>query len=124
MSYVTVTYYKDTFKGVMESLDNEELQVKLDLASIDIDSLTYNRIIDFDGLTDFQKEKVRMAVCLHADFSYQYGSLFDSPLSGYSAGSVSVSFNNEAIADQNGITTSQRAFSILKQTGLAVRLFI
>lgn len=40
------------------------------------------------------------------------------PLSGFSAGSTSVSFNAEKV---NGITTTQEVLNYLKQTGLTCR---
>ena len=40
------------------------------------------------------------------------------PLSGFTAGSTSVSFNAEKV---NGITTTQEVLNYLKQTGLTCR---
>lgn len=118
MSYVDKTYYNNSFGGVI--LPEEHIENKLKRASDQIDTLTYNRIvgIGFDNLTEFQKDKVKKAVCIHAEFIEQYGSYIDMPLSGFSAGSISISFNAEKV---NGITTTQEVLNYLKQTGLTCR---
>lgn len=118
MSYVDGVYYKANFEGNI--LPYEGINSKLDRASDQIDTLTYNRIvrIGFDNLTEFQKDKVRKAICIHAEFIEQYGDYIDTPLSGFSAGSTSVSFNTNKV---NGITTTQEVLNYLKQTGLTCR---
>ncbi|MDP4144493.1 MAG: hypothetical protein Q8936_08435 [Bacillota bacterium] len=118
MAYVDAAYYKDTFEGTI--IPDEQLPNKLSRASDQIDSLTYNRIvgIGFDNLTPFQQVKVKKAVCIHADFVEQYGAYIDMPLSGFSAGSISVNFNAQKV---NGVTTTQEVLNYLKQTGLTCR---
>ncbi|MFT8347689.1 hypothetical protein [Clostridium saccharoperbutylacetonicum] len=116
--YANEIYYKNTFKSSV--IPDDELANKLERASDQIDSLTFNRIVGkgFDNLTEFQQDKVKKAVCLHADFVEQYGEYIDMPLSGFSAGSISVSFNANKI---NGITTTQEVMNYLNQTGLTCR---
>ncbi|NRT88108.1 hypothetical protein [Clostridium beijerinckii] len=116
--YTDETYYKDTFKGSI--ISDDELANKLERASDQIDSLTFNRIVGkgFDNLTSFQQDKIKKAVCLHADFVEQYGEYIDMPLSGFSAGSISVNFNANKV---NGITTTQEVINYLNQTGLTCR---
>ena len=118
MSYVDSTYYKDIFGGTI--LPDEGIENKLERAGDQIDTLTYNRIVGkgFNNLTEFQQDKIQKAVCIHAEFIEQYGSYIDMPLSGFSAGSVSVSFNAQRV---NGITTTQEVLNYLKQTGLTCR---
>ena len=118
MSYVDSTYYKESFGGAI--IPEDSINRKLERASNQIDTLTYNRIvgIGFDNLTEFQKDKVKKAVCIHAEFIEQYGAYIDTPLSGFSAGSTSVSFNTNKV---NGITTTQEVLNYLKQTGLTCR---
>ena len=118
MSYVDSTYYKETFGGNI--LPEVSIERKLERASDQVDILTYSRINakGFDNLTEFQKDKVKKAICIHAEFIEQYGSYIDMPLSGFSAGSISVSFNAEKV---NGITTTQEVLNYLKQTGLTCR---
>lgn len=125
MAYVDVDYYKNTFKGSIIQSDSVELERRLKKASRDIDGLTYNRITKkgFDNLTNFQKEIIKESVCMHADFDFQFGGLIESPLSGYTAGTTSVSLRDLNISGQNGIATSRSTFNLLKQSGLTVRLF-
>lgn len=122
--YVDSQYYKDTYSGV--TISDDVLEQRLIMASHDIDSLTYNRIlkVGFDNLTNFQKEIIQKSVCLHADFLHQYGEFLDLPISSYSAGSTSVGFKELKIEGQNGVATTHRVFTLLKQTGLTVRLFL
>lgn len=115
MSYVDQEYYNN-FSGLI----TEKLDSKLEKATDQINSLTYNRIIGigFDNLTEFQQDKIKKAVCIHADFIEQYGEYINMPLSEFTAGSISVSFNAEKI---NGVTTTQEVLNYLKQTGLTCR---
>lgn len=115
MCYVDEAFYK-SFSGLI----TENLSGKLEKATDQINALTYNRVvgIGFDNLTEFQKDKIKKAICLHADFMEQYGEYIDMPLGGYSAGSVSVNFNAQKI---NGVTTTQEVLNYLKQTGLTCR---
>ena len=54
MSYVDSTYYEENFKGTI--IPSEGIENKLERASDQIDTLTYNRINGkgFDNLTSFQ----------------------------------------------------------------------
>jgi len=115
MTYVDPAFYND-FSGLI----TDKLNAKLEKATDQINSLTYNRIIGigFENLTPFQQDKVKKAVCLHADFIEQYGEYINMPLSGFSAGSISVSFNAQKI---NGVTTTQEVINYLNQTGLTCR---
>lgn len=115
MEYVDETYYS-TFSGLI----TDGLTNKLEKATDQINSLTYNRIVGmgFDILTPFQQDKIKKAICIHADFIEKYGDYIDMPLSGFSAGSISVNFNGNKI---NGVTTTQEVMNYLKQTGLTCR---
>lgn len=118
MVYVTDEYYKNTYGGTV--IPDTELTKQLDKASDQIDSMTFNRIVGkgFDSLTSFQQDKVKKAVCVHADFVYQYGPYLDMPLTGYSAGSISLSFKS---VEAGGIKTSEDVSNLLKPTGLTDR---
>lgn len=115
MTYVDETYYS-AFSGLI----TEGLTNKLEKATDQINSLTYNRIVGmgFDILTPFQQDKIKKAICIHADFIEKYGEYIDMPLSGFSAGSTSLSFSANKI---NGITTTQEVLNYLNQTGLTCR---
>lgn len=117
MSYVDSTYYIEVFEGeILQGSINK----KLERASEQIDTLTYNRIVSkgFDNLTEFQRDKIKRAICIHAEFIEKYGDYIDIPLNGFSAGSTSISFNANKV---NGITTTQEVLNLLKQTGLICR---
>jgi len=115
MAYVDEAYYS-SFSGLI----TDRLLSKLEKATDQINSLTYNRIVGvgFDNLILFQQDKIKKAICIHADFMEQYGEYIDMPLSGFSAGSISVNFNAQKV---NGITTTQEVINYLKQTGLTCR---
>ena len=119
MSYVDESYYKNEYGGNI--ISDKEIKQKLNKASDQIDTLTYNRIvaIGFTNLTEFQKDKVKKSICYQADFMAQYGDYLDMPLSGYSAGSISLSF--KAQEGGGGIKTSPEVQNLLKATGLTSR---
>ena len=119
MSYVDEEYYNTHSKIISDNLNN-----KLEKASDIINSMTFNRIgTGFFNLTEFQQDKIKKAVCLQADFIEQYGEYINMPLSGFSAGSISVTINNNAVMNVNGIITSNEVYNLLKQTGLTCRSF-
>ncbi|WHH58481.1 hypothetical protein [Petroclostridium sp. X23] len=116
--YADVNYYKDVYKGTL--IPDGLIEQKLEKAADQIDSMTYNRIAvaGFDNLTPFQQEKIKKAVCAQADYTYQYGDYLNMPLSGFSAGSTSMSFKGvEAV----GVKTSDEVINYLKVTGLTWR---
>lgn len=120
MSYVDSDYYKQHCNVIIDDIDN-----KLEKASDQIDSITFNRIVGtgFSNLTEFQQNKIKKAVCLQADFMEQYGEYINMPLSGYKAGSISMTINNHAVKNVNGVTTSNEVYNLLMQTGLTCLSF-
>jgi hypothetical protein len=118
MAYATEQDYEQYGSGVIPA---DKLEQVLDRASDEVDILTFSRIIGrgFGSLTPFQQQRVIKAVCQHADFSYQYGDYLNMPLSGYGAGSISMSFKAEQGA--GGIQTSSSVLNLLKATGLTDR---
>lgn len=100
-----------------------EVEARLRSACRDIDSLTFNRIVaaGFASFTVFQQDLIKEAVRLHADFCYDNAELLDSPLSSYSIGSVSMSFDRSKIVTVGGVTTSSEVYNLLMQTGLCYR---
>lgn len=113
MAYVDSDYYKNTYKGNI--IPDDELDNKLDLASDDINSLTYNRIIGigFDNLTPFQQDKIKKAVCIQADFLYEYEDYINLPVNSYTAGSLNLNFGSS-----KGVKMPDSVIHYLKQTGL------
>lgn len=118
MAYATEVEYQQYGDG---SIPAEELPKALEQASDQIDALTYNRIVagGMAGLTAFQRTRVVKAVCQQADFFHAYGDYLTFPLSGYSAGSVSLSF--KAVQGAGGIQTTEAVTSLLAATGLMSR---
>lgn len=112
-SYVTSTYYKDTYHGTL--IPDSKLTSYLGKASDAIDQKTYSRIIaiSFDELTSIQQYNVQMAVCTHADDLY---AVADTPngVSSYNINGVSMSFKNKS-------EISSQAMGYLNVTGLNFR---
>lgn len=115
MSYVDVEYYKNEYGGTI--IADKELKQKLSRAKDQIDTLTYNRIIGlgFENLSLFQQDKIKKAICLQADFITQYGDYINLPVSSFSIGSTSLSFDSNIV---NGITTTKEVINYISQTGL------
>lgn len=114
--YVDSEYYTDTFKG--KTIPVDDVNSYLLKASEKIDDLTFNRIvkIGFNNLTDFQKEKVQRAVCLHADCIYENGTEMGQ-ISSYSVLDISVSVDNKNSTEAKyGVNND--TYNLLKQTGL------
>ena len=126
-AYADVYYYMN-HSGAWADGDPYALEPALEhslcLASDAVDALCYGRIrkVGFANLTEFQQEKVKKAVCLHAKFLLTYGDLLDSPLSSYGINGVSMSFDASKVVTQGGVTTNQAVMQQLRQSGLATRL--
>lgn len=104
-------------------LSEQQITSYLQAASVDVDSMTFNRITacGFDALTDFQKEKVSRAVCRQADFRFQNAEMFESPIASYSLNGASVTFDTKRLISIGDAVTSADIYSELKQSGLCVR---
>ena len=70
-----------------------------------IDLLTYNRIVDFDALTDAQK-----CVILR--------EMLASPLKSYSINGVSMAFGGDGLRNIAGVTVPSDVYSLIVSTGL------
>lgn len=122
MSYADLNDYSDM--GLPGIGSEDALVPLLEQASDDVDALCYGRIrkAGFSNLTEFQQEKVKKAVCLHAAFLHAYGEELSSPLSSYGINGVSMSFSADRTVIQGGVTTNNAVMTQLRQSGLAVRL--
>ncbi|MGM1047605.1 MAG: hypothetical protein ACQEXX_15830 [Bacillota bacterium] len=118
MAYATTEDYELYGDGLIPT---DQLEKALDRASDQIDRLTYNRIVacGFDNLTPFQRTNVVKAVCQQTDFIYKYGDYLTMPLSGYSAGSTSMTF--KAVTGAGGVQTTEVVIDLLMPTGLSNR---
>ena len=94
----------------------------LEESSININKACYGRIegMGFDTLTSYQQGLIKRAVCTQADFMAIYGEFIDSPMSGFSAGSISMSFKDTA-KSFGGALISNKALWYLDSTGLLSR---
>jgi vacuolar-type H+-ATPase subunit I/STV1 len=114
--YVDKEYYQNTFKG--NKISEEEIDSYLLKASEKIDELTFNRIvaIGFDKLTDFQKEKIQRAICLHADYIFEFGTEMGQ-ISSFSVLDINVSIDNKNSIEAK-FGTNKEIYNLVKQTGL------
>lgn len=114
MMYASADYYKNDWCG--DTIPDVELSKYLTRASAKIDVATYNRTADFENLSDYEKNKVRQAVCAEADALYTYGEN-DVNIASYSIGDVSVS-----MGDNPDVLTSAIAIQYLNLTNLTSRI--
>lgn len=119
MTYVDYQYYKNEFKG---SLDEAEALKLLEESSDEVDKLTYGRIRrkGFDNLTEYQQRLIKKAVCYQAEFINKYGEYLNMPISGFSAGDISLTFNKDN-QGAGGVIADKKTLDYLSQTGLTVR---
>ena len=102
----------------------QEIDEYLELSQEKIDSITYNRIVSigFDNLTDFQKEKVKKAVCIQADYIKEHGfnDEEDNDISSYSVLDISVNVKDSSSKETKAskLHMSERAYNLIHQTGL------
>ena len=124
--YVNKEYYSNEFNG--NKIPDKEIEKYLKLAQEKIDSITYNRIIavGFDNLTEFQKEKIKEAICYQAEYIYTngYNSEDNRDITSYSVLDISVSVDNsnsnKTIAQKNNM--SEMAYDYIHKTGLDSKL--
>jgi hypothetical protein len=124
--YVSEKYYSNEFNGV--KLPDDETEKCLKLAQEKIDSITFNRIvaIGFDNLTEFQKEKIKEAICYQAEYIFEngYNNENNRDISSYSVLDISVSKDNsnsnKTIAQKENM--SETAYDYIHKTGLDGKL--
>lgn len=117
--YADAEYYKEVYKG--SSIPEEELERALALASMHIDSLTYNRIAGagIENLTEFQKTMIRKVCCMQAEFEYDNLDILQSVLKNYSINGVSMEFGESwNIKVKSGVAVRKDIYDMLRQTGL------
>lgn len=123
--YVDIDYYIANRKSSEPDAEcTKDIQELLDLAEMKVDEVTFNRIrgIGFDNFTEFQKDKVRKAVCVQADYIQEYGGYTDGEpqIESYSVLDISVSVSGkQTAAERAGMATL--AYKLLEQTGLMRR---
>lgn len=120
--YADKEYYAKIYGGSM--IPEDEIERALDIASMHIDSLTYNRIVGrgFSGLTEFQQNMVRRVCCMQAEFEYENAALIQSVLDSYSLNGVSMNFgSNWKVTTAAGVAMRRDVYAMLCQTGLCDR---
>ena len=120
--YADKEYYAKIYGGSM--IPEDEIERALDIASMHIDSLTYNRIVGrgFSGLTEFQQNMVRRVCCMQAEFEYENAALIQSVLDSYSLNGVSMSFgSNWKVTTAAGVAMRRDVYAMLCPTGLCDR---
>lgn len=120
-SYASKEYYLNTYKG---TIPEDEIEKRLEEASLHIDTLTYNRIVarKFENLTEFQQDIIRKVTCRLADFEYENEDIIESVLTNYSINGVSMGLGNSwNVAIKNGIAIKKSDYNLLNQTGLTCR---
>lgn len=117
--YADWAYYTETFGG---QLPRHIIDPKLKEAAEAVDALTFSRInaIGFDKLTPHQRQKVQEACCVQAEFLHENADAIESAFTEYSINGVTMKFGNPALYTiKDGLAISTRAYSLLRQTGLA-----
>lgn len=120
--YADKNYYSFNYEG--KTILENELSQRLEIASMHIDTLTYNRIVGrgFENLTKFQQDIIRKVVCKLADFEYENEDLIKSVLTSYSINSVSMNFGQSwNVEVQSGVAIPKDLYCLLSQTGLTCR---
>ena len=120
--YADEAYYVDEYGGNIIAAEN--LKGYLNKAAHQIDTLTYCRIkgIEFDNLSDFQKEQIKYVNCMLAEFLYENEDELETILSSYAINGVSMTFGNgETLLKVNGIFIRTDIYSELVKTGLCCR---
>ncbi len=117
--YVNRAYYFTTFEGAL--LVDDDVEKYLKKAQEKIDSITHNRIvrIGFDNLTEFQKEKVKEAICYQAEYIKENGYNNSESISSYSVLDISVSIDKVTKSDAESQYMSEEAYEAIQKTGLA-----
>ena len=120
--YVDSSYYYNVYGG--EVIPPEYFDKKIKEASEKINEVTFNRIVKlgFNNLTEFQKEKVREAVCAQADYIYEKGYDNEEDISSYRVLDITVN-EKESDSQAKKMGMSSYAYSQIKKTGLTCRSF-
>ena len=121
MQYAEISDYRRLFPNADWS--DHEIESALEQSSTDVDSLTFNRIVQagFENLTNFQKDRIVQAVCLQANFRMENRDVLTSPLTSYSINGVSMSFESKNIEQYGDVQTEKTVLAALRQTGLMCR---
>lgn len=122
MAYADETYYTVDYGGT--SIAPDDVKKAIELASMHIDSLTYNRIVGrgFSNLTPFQQNIIKKVCCMQAEFETENEEMINSVLKSYAINGTSMSFGESwNVQVENGIAMRRDVYALLCQTGLCTR---
>ena len=119
--YATKEDYKKYGSG---SLEDSEIDIYLELSSIDVNRATLTRIEKrgFNNLTEQQRDLIIKATCLQADYIKDEGIYDDDSISSYSIGGDLTVNKKESTDIADKLNISKLAFFYLKRTGLTNRI--
>ena len=83
-----------------------------------IDTLTFNRIKDFNSLTEFQQRIVRRVHNRLTAYERENEDILDSQVQSYSLNGVSMSFGSQGVKNVCGVSIPSELYSLLVSTGL------
>lgn len=115
---------EDYSKYGSKTLEDNEIEKCLELASIDVNRATLTRIEKrgFKNLTSQQKDLIIKATCIQADYIKEEGTYDNGDLLSYSIGGDLTVNTKEAIEANDKLKVSKVAFFYLKRTGLTSRI--
>lgn len=118
-SYITIEDYKKYWDLSLKPEEDKILEKNIILAQEKIDSLTKNRIVarGFENLTNFQKEKIKMAMYYQVAYIEENG-LESSDVSAYSILDISITVGKETQTKAQKLNMSSIALEQLEKTGL------
>lgn len=93
----------------------EEFAIK---AAEHIDTLTFNRIKDFNSLTEFQQRIIKRVHNRLTAYERENEDILDSQLQSYSLNGASMSFGSQGVKNVCGVSIPSELYSLLVSTGL------
>ena len=100
-------------------VENQGITDEYQLKSAEhIDTLTFNRIVDYNSLTEFQKCIITRVHKRLAEFEKENEDILNSQLSNYSLNGVSMSFGARSVKFVCGVAIPSEIYSMLLSTGL------
>lgn len=121
--YATLEDYSKHVSEITED-QKRELEMYLELASIDINRATLTRIEKkgFYNLTEKQKYLITKATCYQAQYIQEEGIYDNDDLASYSIGGDLTVNKKDAQTTYSNLKLSRQAYEYLRQSGLASRI--
>lgn len=123
-SYITKAEYEKFWNMSFTDEEVNDFKKNLILAKEKIDSVTHNRIVavGFEKLTDFQKEKIKLAMLYQIQYIEENGAE-PSDLNNYSVLDISISVDKSTQTKAQKLHMSSFALDQLQKTGLCTNNF-